>query len=91
MSAAAAIGIVGCGAIGRAILREADSGSLGVAVAGVSSRTEETAQAFLDTLSAPPPYLSRRELIDRSSLLIETAGGRWCRSWPVRRSERART
>ena len=71
----AAIGIVGCGAIGRAILREADAGRLGVAVAGVTSRTEETAQAFLETLDAPPPYLARGELIDRSSLLIETAGG----------------
>ncbi len=75
MSDSTAIGIVGCGAIGRAILREADSGRLGVTVAGVNSRTQETAQEFLQTLENPPAYLSRADLVERSSLLIETAGG----------------
>ncbi len=70
-----AIGIVGCGAIGRAILRAGDDGRLGVPVAGVTSRTADTAREFLDTLESPPPYLMLEELVDRSSLLIETAGG----------------
>ena len=70
-----AIGIVGCGAIGRAILRAGDDGRLGVPVAGVSSRTADTAREFLDTLESSPPYLMLEELVDRSSLLIETAGG----------------
>ena len=70
-----AIGIVGCGAIGRSLLLAGDAGQLGVPVAGVTSRTAERAQGFLDTLDSPPPYLELSDLVDRSSLLIETAGG----------------
>ena len=69
------IGIVGCGAIGRALLGAGDEGTLGVPVAGVTSRTASTAEAFLATLDEPPPYLDLSELVDRSSLLVETAGG----------------
>lgn len=72
---AASIGIVGCGSIGQAILREADAGKLPVPVSGVTSRTESTALEFLSTLSDPPPYLGTAELIDRSTLVVETAGG----------------
>ena len=72
---AASIGIVGCGAIGQAILREADAGKLNVPVSGVTSRTESTALEFLSTLSDPPPYLGPAELINRSTLIVETAGG----------------
>lgn len=72
---AGSIGIVGCGAIGQAMLREADAGRMAVSVAGVTSRTESTAREFLVTLRNPPPYLERRELIRRSSLVVETAGG----------------
>jgi aspartate dehydrogenase len=69
------IGIVGCGTIGQALLREADAGRLPVAIAGVTSRTESKARAFLSSLRDPPPYLDREELIGRSSLVVETAGG----------------
>jgi aspartate dehydrogenase len=69
------IGIVGCGAIGQAILREADAGRLLAPVAGFTSRTPESAKAFLSTLKAPPPYLDRTDLIERSDLVIEAAGG----------------
>jgi len=72
---AVSIGIVGCGAIGRALLREADSGKLSVSVAGVTSRTESKARAFLSSLRNPPPYLERGELIACSGLVVETAGG----------------
>ena len=72
---AQSIGIVGCGSIGQAILKAADAGRLSAPVAGVSSRTERTAQAFLTTLGAPPPFLERQELIGRSDLVIEAAGG----------------
>ena len=68
------IGIVGCGTIGQAILRAVDNGSLTVPVAGVTSRTEATAQAFLATLKQPPPYVSWDDLIQRADLLVETAG-----------------
>ena len=69
------IGIVGCGAIGRALLRAGDLDDLGVPVAGVTSRTSSTAQEFLFTLHSPPPYLDLAELVERSTLLVETAGG----------------
>lgn len=68
------IGVVGCGAIGQAILRAGAVGSLGVGVAGVTSRTESTAQAFLDGLEHPVPYLPLDELIHRSDLVVEAAG-----------------
>ena len=70
-----AIGIVGCGAIGRSLLRAGDDGQLGVPVAGVTSRTSDSAREFLEALDSPPPYLELDELVERSSLLIETAGG----------------
>ena len=70
-----AIGIVGCGAIGQALLRAADTGKLPVSVAGVSSRTENRAREFLATLENPPPYLNRDQLIAGSDLVVETAGG----------------
>ncbi len=72
---AQSIGIVGCGAIAQALLKEADKGKLPVAIAGVTSRTESSAQAFLSTLLQPPPYLERGELIARADLIVETAGG----------------
>ena len=69
------IGIVGCGTIGQTLLRAGDSGRLGVEVSGVTSRTPETARGFLETLETPPPFLELDELAERSSLLIESAGG----------------
>ena len=74
-SKSTSIGIVGCGAIGRALLEAADSGMMNVTVAGVTSRTEDTARSFLSTLAAPPPYLGRDELIACPDLVVETAGG----------------
>lgn len=70
------IGIVGCGAIGRALLNAAGAGKLSVAVAGVTSRSEKNARQFLATLRKPPPYLDLAKLIAQSDLVIEAAGGR---------------
>ena len=69
------VGIVGCGAIGRALLRAADAGGLDVELAGVTSRSRDRAEEFLETLNSPPSYLELAELVERSSLLVETAGG----------------
>ena len=69
------IGIVGCGSIGRPILQAVDDGRLSVAVGGVTSRSEAPARAFLSQLKGPPPFLPRDEVIARSDLIIETAGG----------------
>lgn len=68
-------GIVGCGSIGRALLRAHDASSLPMQPAGVSSRTESTARAFLDGLQTPVPFMDLDALIEASDLLIETAGG----------------
>jgi aspartate dehydrogenase len=69
------IGIVGCGAIGRALVAAAESGSLPVRIAGITSRTEQHAIEFLSRFKSPPPYLSLPELIGAADLLVEAAGG----------------
>jgi aspartate dehydrogenase len=69
------IGIVGCGAIGRALLGAVESGKLAVRVAGVTSRSEKRAREFLAAFKTPPPYLSLSELIAASELVVEAAGG----------------
>jgi aspartate dehydrogenase len=69
------IGIVGCGAIGRALLTAVENGKLSVLVAGVTSRTEKSARELLSTFRCPPPYLSLQELIIASDLIVEAAGG----------------
>src|SRR5512135_661758 len=69
------IGIVGCGAIGKALIRAVESGRLAVRVAGVTSRTETSARKFLAGFKDPPPYLSLTELIAASDLIVEAAGG----------------
>lgn len=69
------IGIVGCGTIGKALIRAAEDGKLPVRIAGVASRTERTAREFLASFPSPPPYLPLRELIQRSDMMIEAATG----------------
>jgi aspartate dehydrogenase len=70
------VGIVGCGTIGRALLRAVEEEKLRVRVAGVTSRTEKSARDFLATLRNPPPYLSLESLIEASELVIEAAGAK---------------
>jgi aspartate dehydrogenase len=69
------VGIVGCGAICRALLQAAENGKLQVRIAGVTSRTEEKGRAFLSAFARPPAYLSLAELIAASDLIVEAAGG----------------
>ena len=69
------IGIVGCGAIGQALLKASEAGSLTLPISGIVSRTEETARAFLTTLIDPPEYCSQTELVAKSDLIVEAAGG----------------
>jgi aspartate dehydrogenase len=69
------VGIVGCGAICRALLRAAESDKLPMRIAGVTSRTEKKAQGFLSTFARPPAYLSLAELVVASDLIVEAAGG----------------
>lgn len=69
------IGIVGCGAIGKALVRAVEGRKLAVRVAGVTSRTEQRARAFLAACQNPPPYRSLDELVQVSDLVVEAAGG----------------
>jgi aspartate dehydrogenase len=69
------VGIVGCGSIGRAILRAASQGRLRTPIGGVTSRTLETARDFLATLDRPPPLVDRAALIETCDLIVEAAGG----------------
>ena len=69
------MGIVGCGAIGKALVRAVEAGKLAVRIAGVTSRSEKSAREFLAAFKNPPPYLPLDELIDASDLLVEAAGG----------------
>ena len=68
------IGIVGCGAIGKGLLKAVDSGAV-AAHACVTSRTESSCREFLQTLDAPAPFLPLDELIARSDIVVEAAGG----------------
>lgn len=68
------VGIVGCGAIGKALLQAFDAGTLGVNVAGVTSRSEASARNFLSTFGKPVPYMDRAALVARSDLVVEAAG-----------------
>ena len=69
------IGIVGCGAIGKALINAVAAGKLAVRIAGVTSRTERSAREFLSTFKSPPPYLALHDLIAASDLVVEAAGG----------------
>jgi aspartate dehydrogenase len=69
------IGIVGCGALGQALLGAVQAGKLSVRVAGVTSRTEKSAREFLSSLNPPPEYLPQAQLIAAADLIVEAAGG----------------
>ena len=69
------IGIIGCGAIGKALIKAVDDGKLAVRVAGVTSRTESSAREFLAAVKNPPPFLALDELVQASDLIVEAAGG----------------
>jgi len=69
------IGIVGCGAIGQALIRAVEGGKLPVGIAGVTSRTESSAREFLATLKNPPAYSPLDDLIAAADLVVEAAGG----------------
>jgi len=68
------VGIVGCGAIGRALLRAGADGRLGAPIAGVSSRTESSARAYLATTRCAVPYMDLESLVAASDLIVEAAG-----------------
>ncbi len=69
------IGVVGCGAIGKALLIAVADGKLAVRVAGVTSRSEKSAREFLALHNNSAPYLSLDQLVQAADLVVEAAGG----------------
>ena len=69
------VGLVGCGSIGKEVLKAADAGALRTPIVGVTTRTPETALVFLRTLNKPPPMFDLSGLIEASDLVVEAAGG----------------
>ena len=69
------IGIVGCGAIGKALIRAVEGGKLSVRVAGITSRSEQGAREFLSAFRQPPSYLPLKNLIEVADMIVEAAGG----------------
>src|SRR6266446_2077680 len=67
------VGVVGLGVIGRAVCRALDAGIDGLTLAGASARDRTRGEAFLRTLSEPPPYLPLDELIGAADLLVEAS------------------
>ena len=68
-----AIGVVGLGVIGRAICTAIDGGIDGLRVAGGTSRTRDTAEAFLNALTSPAPFLSLDALVAASDVVVEAS------------------
>jgi len=67
------VGVVGLGVIGRAVCGALDAGIEGLALAGATARDRTRGEAFLRTLSAPPPYLPLDQLIGAADLLVEAS------------------
>ena len=67
------VGIVGLGAIGRAVCRALDEGIPGLKLAGTTARDREKAERFLKGLRSPAPFMSLDDLIQASDLVVEAS------------------
>src|SRR5438445_13273958 len=67
------VGIVGLGAIGRAVCRALDEGIPGWKLAAATARDREKAERFLKGLRSPAPFLSLDDLIQASDLVVEAS------------------
>ena len=67
------VGVVGLGAIGRAVCRALDGGLPGLRLSGATARDREKAERFLKGLRSPAPFLSLDDLIDASGLVVEAS------------------
>src|SRR2546427_12635125 len=67
------VGVVGLGAIGRAVCRALDEGIPGLRLSGATARDREKAERFLKGLRSPAPFLSLDDLIDASGLVVEAS------------------
>ena len=70
------IGLIGCGTIGSEIARAiTDRFSQEAELVALCEIDEQKAKKFLDTLVKKPELLSMDELIQKSELVVEAAGG----------------
>src|SRR2546422_10161578 len=67
------VGVVGLGAIGRAVCRALDEGIPGLRLSGATARDREKAERFLKGPRSPAPFLSLDDLIDASGLVVEAS------------------
>ena len=67
------VGVVGLGAIGRAVCRALDAGIPGLRLAGALARDRERAERFLRGLAGRPPFLPLDDLIAASELVVEAS------------------
>ncbi len=67
------VGIVGLGAIGRAVCRALDNGIAGQRLAGATARDREKAERFLKSLRSPAPFFALDDLIQASDLVVEAS------------------
>jgi len=67
------VGVVGLGAIGRAVCRALDGGLPGIRLSGATARDREKAERFLKGLRSPAPFLPLDDLIDASGVVVEAS------------------
>jgi aspartate dehydrogenase len=67
------IGVVGLGAIGRAVCRALDAGVPGLVLAAATARSRDRAQAFLDGLRTPVPFSDLEGVIAASDVVVEAS------------------
>jgi aspartate dehydrogenase len=67
------VGVVGLGAIGRAVCRALDAGLPGLELAGATARDRERGERFLKGLTRTVPWLSLDALIEASDLIVEAS------------------
>jgi len=67
------VGIVGLGAIGRAVCRALDDGLPGLTLSGATARDREKAERFLKGLRSSVPFLSLDDLIQASDVVVEAS------------------
>lgn len=67
------VGVVGLGAVGRAICATLDTGVEGLVLVGATARDRAKGEGFLRTLRSPRPYMTVDALIEASDLVIEAS------------------
>ncbi len=74
------IGLVGCGAIGRALAKGVEQEGFPAELAGLTSRTREKAESLSAELVSSPPVLDLPDLLAASDLIVEAVSPESARS-----------